>query len=102
MAALTTSLPCPECSAHYNAWYRKNPVRFSTFSSPHRTMLNWVLSLHNAVNRRAGKGVWKPEQIMANYRDLNKARADLEGLQSVIGDAAYRAATTLLASLAVH
>jgi len=69
------------------------------FGNIYRTILNWVLSLHNAVNRRNGGGAWKPEQVQANYRDLDKAKAALASLQGVIGDEAYRVASALLEAL---
>lgn len=100
LAALTNSLPCPECSAHYNAWYKRTPLRFSLLGSGVQgTVLNWVLGLHNDVNRRLGRPPWSADQVRAAYRDLGAARTALTSLRSIIGDGAYDSATALLAAL---
>lgn len=100
LSALTTGLPCPECSAHYNSWYKRTPLRFSFLGNgTQSTFVNWTLGLHNDVNRRTGRAQWSADQVRWAYRDLDKARGALEGLQGVIGDGAHRAAAALLAAL---
>ena len=100
LAALTAGLPCPECSSHYNSWYSRTPLRFNILGNGTQgVIINWVLALHNDVNRRAGRAQWSADQVRSTYRDLGAAKAALEGLQGIIGDGAYRAAAALLASL---
>jgi len=102
LAALRTGIPCPECSAHYNAWHASHGIRFTiTRDGIRKPVLRWVLDLHNDVNARTGSssGAWTEKQVMDTYRDLEGARAALASLQGVIGDAAWAAATALLNSL---
>jgi Erv1 / Alr family len=100
--ALKTGIPCPDCSAHYNAWVSRHGLRFSILRGGIREpIVRWILDLHNDVNRRTGSpsGAWSVKQVMDTYQDLAAARAALASLQGVIGDAAWAAATALLNSL---
>jgi len=100
LAALNAGLPCPECSSHYNSWYNRTPLRFNILGNGTQgIVINWVLGLHNDVNRRAGREQWSADQVRWNYRDLDRARTALASLQGIIGDGAYRAAAALLAAL---
>ena len=100
LAALTAGLPCPECSSHYNSWYNRTPLRINILGNGTQgVIINWVLGLHNDVNRRAGRAQWSADQVRWTYRDLGAAKAALASLQGIIGDGAYRAAAALLASL---
>jgi hypothetical protein len=100
--ALKTGLPCPDCSAHYNAWVSGHGIRFSSSRDGIRLpIVRWVLDLHNDVNRRTGSpfGSWSVGQVMAAYQNLAEAQATLASLQGVIGPQAYEAAMALLRSL---
>ena len=48
-------------------------------------MAGWLLELHNAVNRRAGKTVWSAEAVRSAYRDVAEGRAALEGVSQHVG-----------------
>jgi hypothetical protein len=51
--ALQISLPCPDCSNHLNQWINTNPyILRNTPEEIHTFTRNWVLTLHNDVNRR--------------------------------------------------
>ena len=102
MNALKTGIPCPDCSAHYNAWVSRHGLRFSLVGDGIRgPIVRWILDLHNDVNRRTGSpsGVWSVKQVMETYQDLAGASAALLTLQGIIGSQAYEAATALLGSL---
>jgi len=107
LSALLTGLPCPDCSAHYNAWYNSHPLRYpiigSRISLPvaYRTnTIRWILALHNDVNARIGRGgSWSLEQVVAAYSSKADALAALTSLQGIIGPGAYAAASALLQSL---
>ena len=107
LSALLTGLPCPDCSDHYNAWYRSHPLRYpiigSRISLPvaYRTnTIRWILALHNDVNQRIGRGgSWSLEQVVAANGSKEDALAALSSLQGVIGPGAYAAASALLQSL---
>ena len=102
LSALKTGIPCPDCSAHYNAWIARHGLRFSVIRNGIRgPIVRWVLDLHNEVNRRTGSpfGSWTVKQVMDTYQDRTAASAALLALQGVIGPKAYEAATALLNSL---
>lgn len=92
VAALKTSLPCPDCDNHYNQWLAKTPF--------HGDARTWFLNLHNNVNVRTGKSTWTAEQVAAEYSteaSIVAARAILEELSAIIG---ADAVTVLRGSLA--
>lgn len=114
--ALRTGLPCPDCSAHYNAWYNAHPLKFSAVVAPTRLMnpmararvrrtapapiqattVGWVLDLHNNVNQRLGKPEWSFDQVMSAYGDKAAAKAALQALRGVIGDNLFDALSVFL------
>lgn len=98
LTALRTSLPCPDCHAHYNAWWAAHPY---TGEQP---VADWLLSLHNDVNTRRGVPVWTAEQMVAGYPvdgALEAARAALEAAATAgVGAAAVAAGRTLLVAMA--
>ena len=103
--ALKTGLPCPECSAHYNAWVSRHGLRFSLIGDGIRgPVVRWFLELHNDVNRRNGVagGTWTTKQVMETYGGATRvaeATVTLESLRGIIGDGAWIAIANLLKSL---
>lgn len=108
--ALKTGLPCPDCSAHYNAWVASQSIHFSIIGDGIRTSaLQWVLALHNNVNKRRDPPVapWKVKQVIAAYEGIPAEKAAriaaavtaLQSLHGVIGPSAFDAAMALLKSL---
>ena len=87
-AALRTSLPCEECSLHYQRWYR---VRLPPPTGP---IAQWLLDLHNDVNRRRRQPAWTAAQLTAHYAARDRVmeavqmRERVEGLRGIIGTAA--------------
>ena len=103
LSALRTGLPCPDCSAHFNAWYAAHPLKMTLI--PFRgapAIVRWFLDLHNDVNLRTGRPVWTIAQLNAVYdaSSVNSAKAALASLQGIIGPDLYSALATLLATLA--
>jgi len=108
--ALKTGLPCPDCSAHYNAWIASHSINFSMFGDGIRgPAVHWVLALHNNVNSRLDPPVasWNTKQVIAAYAGtraekegrIAAAVVALQSLRGVIGPGAYDAALVLLNSL---
>ena len=63
LTALQDGIPCPECTAHYRAWFAAHPVVGAGVD-----LVEWVLALHNDVNARRGTGVvWTTAQVQAEY-----------------------------------
>jgi len=99
--AMKTGLPCPDCSGHYNAWYKSHPLRFSLIMrSVHGPIVRWVLDLHNDVNRRLGRGEWSVAQIAAAYSgQVGTARTLADSLRGIIGPNLSVAIDALLRTL---
>jgi len=102
LTALRTSLPCPDCHAHYNAWWAAHPY---TGVSGEQPVADWLLALHNDVNQRRGVPVWTAEQLVAGYPTegaREAARAALEAAATAgVGAAAVAAGRALLAAMTV-
>jgi len=85
---MKTALPCPECSAHYNAWVSANPVTLPLAGPALQAALaTWLLALHNDVNVRNGKAVWTLEQVAATYTEKATGRAAVASLSPYISGA---------------
>lgn len=82
IVALRTALPCPVCSAHYNAWISAHPVYIFSSGAPlQKGLTKWLLALHNDVNVRNGKAPWTLEQVAATYSNKDAAKAAVETLR---------------------
>jgi len=101
LEAMTSGLPCPDCSAHYNAWYRSHPLRFGLMPNMHQgAIARWVLDIHNDVNRRTGKAVWNIHQLAAyGGESIMTAKALADSLNGVIGPRLSGALSALLRAL---
>jgi hypothetical protein len=85
LTAMKSGLPCPECSAHYNAWITANPVSLPSSGTELQVAISsWVLALHNDVNRRNDVAPWTLEQVAATYTDTAAARAAVASLRPYI------------------
>ena len=107
--ALKTDIPCPDCRRHFTAWLRQHPY---TLQPPHQRRYimvdrkrvlapppqpadpqtytrQWVLDLHNSVNRRSRKAQWSVEQVRDANTSLDAAWAALQALATLIGPGAY-------------
>jgi len=65
MYELQFLLPCPNCSAHLMGHMQVHPIE------PHlgsrEQMVQWMIDLHNAVNREKGKPTWSREAVMLKF-----------------------------------
>lgn len=92
--ALHTSLPCPDCTAHYTTWLAAHPP-----STTGARM--WLLDLHNDVNQRKGVAVWTEAEIAAAYAGANKTTltTQVERLRALIGVGAVTVLARMVAAL---
>lgn len=101
LTALRVSLPCPECTGHYQAWHRAHPFRVMMGGAAvSRAAARWVLDLHNDVNRRRGVAAWSTGQVAASVAGAGvaEARAALEAaIGAGVGPGLRAAAEALLA-----
>jgi hypothetical protein len=100
--ALRTALPCPDCSGHYNDWYKSHELRFSMFPSGfNNAVIAWLKDLHNNVNERRGLPTWDSTKLAVEYGGvravkLAEGRNALQTLRGVIGTNAYDLLMSLL------
>jgi hypothetical protein len=88
---MPTALPCPECSAHYNAWIAANPVPLPYAPSELQMALSaWLLALHNDVNVRNGKATWTIDQVTATYSNSAAITTAVAALRPYITDGLLR------------
>lgn len=124
LSAMTTGLPCPECSAHYNNWHKRQypsnrnirvfrPIPFLSNRAirrppqpltPSTSISVQLLGLHNEVNQRLGKPQWTMERLVDSYGiDTMKLKDDaiaaLQSLNGIIGTKLYSSLLALLHSL---
>ena len=100
--AMKTGLPCPDCSAHYNAWYRSHPLRIGLMPNMFQgAIMRWILDLHNDVNRRTEKAKWNTHQMAATYggEQVATAKALAESLSGILGSNLSGALNALLRTL---
>jgi hypothetical protein len=101
---LQYGIPCPDCRAHYSAWYRTHPLTNRPASIiPLRRFVSisvgqWIHDLHNDVNRRTGKPTWSfNDSVRANGSDqLAAAKTAAAYLQGKISDKAFSTLNALL------
>ena len=81
--SLQTSIPCPDCTAHYMAWLAAHPPP-TTGTAAARM---WLLDLHNDINQRKRVTVWTEAQLAAAYGGANKTTltTQVERLRALIG-----------------
>jgi len=66
---LANVLPCESCQYNYENHLRKLPLNFHLHSR--MALLNWVLMLHNEVNRTIGKPPITAVQAIQKYLNIN-------------------------------
>ena len=66
-------LPCEECQKNFNALMLKHPLTIPVLSS-RKTLVLWLINLHNLTNQETGGRVFRAEQILKMH---NKKINDL-------------------------
>lgn len=65
MYDLQVTLPCPSCGEHLAEHMKEHPI------CPHLarrdTMVQWMIDIHNMVNKECGKPEMLKEEVMAQY-----------------------------------
>ena len=65
---LRSLLPCPGCAAHYAELLRTHPVERAI--SSRMALIEWVILIHNEVNRKLGKPIVSVEEYFMSMRHL--------------------------------
>ena len=64
---LKFTLPCENCRKHYIKFYENNKIDDSLVSR--QKLIEWVLDLHNDVNRRNNKPQWSLDKLKKYYKE---------------------------------
>lgn len=62
-------LPCEKCRKHYIRELMLNPI--TDHVNSRKTVIKWLIDLHNSVNRRLGKRVLSYKEVYAIYEQKN-------------------------------
>lgn len=56
-------LPCYVCKKHYNEYYLKHSSKDIEYDAIHNFLINYFYDLHNCVNERNAKSLFKKEDL---------------------------------------
>lgn len=69
-------LPCSACRQHYTEHLVEHPI--SNALANRRTLVTWVVTIHNRVNRVNGKKEWSVEDAVQLYEKLLLHKIELD------------------------
>jgi len=59
-------LPCPGCRIEYNKWIARNPPALHSRD----VFVDWMIDLHNDINKRLNKKVRSKEYVINLYKNM--------------------------------
>ena len=59
-------LPCPTCRAHYTENVNRNPIRLNS----RKELIEWLIDIHNEVNKKNGKKVLQYDEVYKQYNEI--------------------------------
>ena len=65
---LIYTLPCARCAQHYSNNLKKYPLDEALKTKD--TLINWLIDIHNEVNKKNGKRVYSYEEVRQIYADM--------------------------------
>ena len=65
---LRYTLPCEKCAKHYGENLKKYPLDPALESKT--KLKNWLIDIHNEVNKKNGKRVYSYEEVYKIYSDM--------------------------------
>ena len=63
---LQFTLPCSSCRTNYAKYFERHPPRLNT----RRELFEWLVDLHNAINRKNNKPLFTYTQVETLYKTL--------------------------------
>jgi len=70
--SLSDVLPCPGCSEHYKQNINNNPIQLDNKKS----LMKWLIGVHNEVNKSIGKKIMEYEDVIKYYRDVYEGQTE--------------------------
>eukprot|EP00931_Biecheleriopsis_adriatica_P033806 TRINITY_DN19603_c0_g1_i1.p1 TRINITY_DN19603_c0_g1~~TRINITY_DN19603_c0_g1_i1.p1 ORF type:complete len:135 (-),score=34.23 TRINITY_DN19603_c0_g1_i1:112-516(-) len=65
MLSLQQNLPCPTCAEHLTEEMEEDPIE--THLGSRQKMIDWMIEIHNKVNKRTGKPTMTRDQVLEEY-----------------------------------
>lgn len=99
---LQNSLPCPECTGHYKAWFAGHRfVKGNNAPDIRLKAHEWLVALHNDVATRNEKPTMTADEVAALFGGdrlvrIAEAEAALVALKGVVGRSALNQLTRIL------
>lgn len=59
-------LPCKICRDHYAENLKQFPIQTNSRAE----LMQWLIQLHNSVNRNTGKREWSMEEVISKYEQI--------------------------------
>lgn len=100
--SLLNSLPCPDCTGHYRAWYAAHRfVRGRNAPDIRKQAHEWLVALHNDVNVRTEKPTMTADEVAALFGGdrlvrIAEAEAAVASLRNIVGARALRVLSKIL------
>jgi len=64
--SLENILPCEKCAYHYKRHLEEYPIEEAL--ETRETMVQWLISIHNEVNKELGKPLYTYDQVIEEYK----------------------------------
>lgn len=99
---LQSSLPCPDCTAHYRRWFASHPfIRGNNAPDVRLKAHEWLVALHNDVNVRTGKPTMTPDAVATLFGGdrlvrIAEAETAVSSLRGIIGGRALSMLSRIL------
>jgi hypothetical protein len=79
-------LPCPKCRVHFAKNMKKYDLNVALESRD--GLVQWVVDMHNEVNKVSGKPAWTKEQVIKYYTEMAQAKQSTNWMTVAVGGGA--------------
>jgi hypothetical protein len=99
---LQNNLPCPDCTAHYKAWFAGHRfVKGNNHPDVRLRAHEWLVALHNDVNVRTEKPTMTVDEVATLFGGdrlvrIAEAEAAVASLRGIVGSSALNLLTKIL------
>lgn len=67
--SFATVIPCYMCQKHFAEHLKKAPITDNVLKS-RDNLADWLIDIHNRVNKMNGKKIWTPQEVMDHYEKI--------------------------------
>ena len=84
--AFASVIPCVTCASHFqNMLYTAIPSPHSPILNSRKSLCQWTIDVHNSVNQKLGKRVWKYGEVAQWYEGDEDEEEDQEDTNVNVG-----------------